>query len=110
MPLLGIFRQALVMPFHGTGQGSITQLLAPLLEHGDGEVRARACNVVGNLCRFNTAFLEPILAAGIIPLLIDRCRDFHLAARKFACFAIGNAGAAPKMLSYLGCGRVTCRT
>jgi fused-like protein len=80
------------------GQGGVTELLAPLLRHGDGEVRARACNVVGNLCRFNTAFLEPILAAGIIPALIDRCRDFHLAARKFACFAIGNAGGYSSLL------------
>ena len=74
-------------------QARITGRLKPMLEHPDGEVRARACNVVGNLCRYNTAFYEPILEAGLIEVLIDRCRDFDRGTRKFATFAIGNAGA-----------------
>lgn len=67
--------------------------MRPLLEHGEGEVRARACNLIGNLCRYNTHFYEAISAAGLIEVLIDRCADFDRATRKFACFAIGNAGA-----------------
>ena len=67
--------------------------MRPLLEHGEGEVRARACNLIGNLCRYNTFFYEAISAAGLIEVLIDRCRDFDRSTRKFACFAIGNAGA-----------------
>ena len=70
----------------------MTEHLRPLLEHSEGEVRARACNVVGNLCRYNTTFYEPILEAGLIEVLIDRCRDFDRGTRKFATFAIGNAG------------------
>ncbi len=66
--------------------------MRPLLEHGEGEVRARACNLIGNLCRYNTFFYEAIRAAGLIEVLIDRCSDFDRATRKFACFAIGNAG------------------
>lgn len=66
--------------------------MRPLLEHGEGEVRARACNLIGNLCRYNTFFYEAISAAGLIEVLIDRCSDFDRATRKFACFAIGNAG------------------
>jgi len=73
-------------------QARMTEHLRPLLEHPEGEVRARACNVVGNLCRYNTTFYEPILEAGLIEVLIDRCRDFDRGTRKFATFAIGNAG------------------
>ena len=73
-------------------QATISGHLRPLLEHSEGEVRARACNVVGNLCRYNTTFYEPILEAGLIEVLIDRCRDFDRGTRKFATFAIGNAG------------------
>ncbi len=73
--------------------------MRPLLEHGEGEVRARACNLIGNLCRYNTAFYEAISGAGLIEVLIDRCRDFDRSTRKFACFAIGNAGAPPSAAS-----------
>ena len=76
-------------------QARITGHLRPLLEHSEGEVRARACNVVGNLCRYNVTFYEPILEAGLIEVLIDRCRDYDRGTRKFATFAIGNAGNAP---------------
>lgn len=76
-------------------QARITGRLKPLLEHSEGEVRARACNVVGNLCRYNVTFYEPILEAGLIEVLIDRCRDYDRGTRKFATFAIGNAGKAP---------------
>ena len=61
-------------------------------------MRARACNVVGNLCRYNTTFYEPILEAGLIEVLIDRCRDFDRGTRKFATFAIGNAGEPVEVL------------
>ena len=82
-------------------QARITGHLRPLLEHLEGEVRARACNVVGNLCRYNVTFYEPILEAGLIEVLIDRCRDYDRGTRKFATFAIGNAGDAstPQTLS-----------
>jgi fused-like protein len=78
---------------HAPGvQARLVEHMRPLLEHKDGEVRARACNVIGNLCRYNTAFYEAISRAGLIEPLIDRCQDFDRATRKFACFAIGNAG------------------
>lgn len=73
-------------------QAGLVEHMKPLLQHREGEVRARACNVIGNLCRYNTAFYEAISQAGLIELLIDRCRDFDRSTRKFACFAIGNAG------------------
>ncbi len=75
-------------------QARITGRLRPLLEHLEGEVRARACNVVGNLCRYNFTFYEPFLEAGLIEVIIDRCQDYDRGARKFATFAIGNAGKA----------------
>ncbi|BDA40985.1 probable serine/threonine-protein kinase 36 [Coccomyxa sp. Obi] len=74
------------------GEAMLVEHMRPLLEHGEGEVRARACNLIGNLCRYNTFFYEAISAAGLIEVLIDRCSDFDRATRKFACFAIGNAG------------------
>ena len=82
-------------------QARISGHLRPLLEHSEGEVRARACNVVGNLCRYNTTFYEPILEAGLIEVLIDRCRDFDRGTRKFATFAIGNAGEPLEVLVVL---------
>ena len=81
-------------------QARISGHLKLLLEHSEGEVRARACNVVGNLCRYNTTFYEPILEAGLIEVLIDRCRDFDRGTRKFATFAIGNAGEALEVLFF----------
>lgn len=71
----------------------LVALLPPLLEHHDAAVRARVCNVVGNLCRHNDACYEALRGGGMVPLLVDRCADVDRSTRKFACFAIGNAGA-----------------
>lgn len=66
-----------------------------LLGHSEAGVRARAANLVGNLCRHSAFFYEPIAAHGLLEPLIARCRDPDRATRKFACFAIGNASAPP---------------
>lgn len=70
----------------------LVPLLRPLLEHTDAAVRARVCNVVGNLCRHNDACYEALRAAEMVPALVERCADPDRSTRKFACFAIGNAG------------------
>lgn len=120
----------------------IDSSLRPLLAHPDPTVRAKACNLVGNLCRhsafFYPSFLQedekgtppstPILlpedanilkrgpatatspsspptAVGILgkyrtlgnrgnsvaDRLVGLCADADASARKFACFAVGNA-------------------
>lgn len=66
--------------------------LPALLQHADAAVRARVCNVVGNLCRHNDACYEGLKKEGLVPALIARCADSDRSTRKFACFAIGNAG------------------
>lgn len=56
-------------------------------------MRARVCNLLGNMCRHDSFFCAGMEAAGLLPPLIARCQDPDRATRKFACFAIGNAGA-----------------
>ncbi len=55
-------------------------------------MRARTCNLVGNMCRYSGYFYAQLAAQGLLPPLIERCRDEDRSTRKFACFAIGNAG------------------
>ncbi len=68
-----------------------------LLGHGEAGVRARAANLVGNLCRHSAFFYERLAAADLLEPLIARCRDPDRATRKFACFAIGNASARAEL-------------
>ena len=63
-----------------------------LLTHDDPGVRARTCNLLGNMCRHSGYFYERIARRGVLNSLIDRCEDVDRTTRKFACFAIGNAG------------------
>lgn len=55
-------------------------------------VRARAANLVGNLARYSPAFYATFHRGGLLPPLVALCSDADASARKFACFAIGNAG------------------
>ncbi|KAL2896573.1 Serine/threonine-protein kinase TIO [Bienertia sinuspersici] len=70
--------------------------LKELLTSNDFTVRAKACCVVGNMCRHSSYFYDPLARHGIISVLIDRCTDPDKHTRKFACFAkerkkVGNA-------------------
>ncbi len=65
--------------------------LPSLLTHPSPSVRARACNLVGNLCRHSPAFYPALRDGGLVPLLVACCGDPDPATRKFACFALGNA-------------------
>jgi fused len=70
-----------------------------LLEHPDPAIRARVCNLVGNMCRHSAHFYGALERHGLVEPLIARCSDADVSTRKFACFAIGNAGGtlrAPK--------------
>ena len=67
-------------------------LVAPLLSHRDAGVRARACNALGNMCRHSGFFYDDFADRGALTGLIERCGDSDRTTRKFACFAIGNAG------------------
>lgn len=64
-----------------------------LLSHEDPNIRARVCNLIGNMCRHSAFFYSSLEKHGLIPQLIERCGDPDKGTRKFACFAIGNAGA-----------------
>jgi serine/threonine protein kinase len=67
-------------------------LLRGLLAHQDPVVRARAANLLGNLCRHGDEFYSCLAENNVLEPLIALCRDEDRATRKFACFAIGNAG------------------
>jgi fused-like protein len=48
--------------------------------------------LIGNLCRHTGFFYDKLLKNGLIDAAIDRCTDPDPNTRKFACFAVGNAG------------------
>ena len=78
--------------------------LPALLGDPDPLVRSRAANLVGNLARYSRTFYATFQQEGLLPPLVALCSDADAAARKFACFAIGNAGehaAVPCRRSFL---------
>lgn len=50
------------------------------------------CNLIGNLCRHSAFFYDHLLRYDLINLCIKCCQDPDKHTRKFACFAVGNAG------------------
>ena len=66
--------------------------LKSLIQHSDANIRAKVCNLIGNLCRHTGFFYEKLLKFGLIAAAIECCRDSDRNTRKFACFAVGNAG------------------
>ena len=97
----------------------MTRELRALLWHREGSVRAKVCNLLGNLCKHSDTFytfltesLEPYQYNGggnelwlarncdrlnrgndhtLLTHLIVHCKDPDSNTRKFACFAVGNA-------------------
>lgn len=63
-----------------------------LIKHEDAGIRAKVCNLIGNLCRHTSYFYERLLQHKLIQAAIDCCKDPDRNTRKFACFAVGNAG------------------
>jgi len=66
-------------------------LLQLLQSSDDPMVRARVCNLVGNMCRHSDFFYAPLQKNGIIAEVIRCASDKDPNTRKFACFALGNA-------------------
>ena len=65
--------------------------LKVLIEHTDTTVRAKVCNLIGNLCRHTGFFCEKILKNHLIEAAINQCTDLDQNTRKFAYFDVGNA-------------------
>lgn len=63
--------------------------LPGLLSHPDSAVRAKACNLLGNLFKHSTYFFSAL--APDVPHLIRCLTDHDPLVRKFAAFAVGNA-------------------
>uniref|UniRef100_A0A7S3MHS7 non-specific serine/threonine protein kinase n=1 Tax=Favella ehrenbergii TaxID=182087 RepID=A0A7S3MHS7_9SPIT len=66
--------------------------LNTLICHDDAGIRAKVCNLIGNLCRHTGYFYEKLLKHRLIEAAIQCCQDPDRNTRKFACFAVGNAG------------------
>ena len=79
-------------------------------------LRAKTCNLIGNLCRHSNRFYQSLSSYVDLPfpnnngsqrltvlsLLIQCCGDKDLSVKKFACFAIGNAAFhSNELYSYL---------
>jgi fused-like protein len=62
-----------------------------LLRHHEPGIRAKMCNMVGNLCKHSNYFYEHLMQRGVINEIVARCSDADPATQKFAAFAIGNA-------------------
>jgi len=54
-------------------------------------VRAKACNAIGNMARHSDSFYSAIRRSGVLTQLIPLCADADSACRKFASFAVGNS-------------------
>ena len=63
-------------------------------------MRARVCNLVGNLCRYSDYFFEPLRASGVLAEVVSCAGDADPTTRKFACFALGNAPPTPYCCPY----------
>jgi fused len=66
--------------------------LRRLIEHRDSGIRSKVCNLIGNICRHSSYFYDMILEHGLVAAAINCCKDPDRNTRKFACFAVGNAG------------------
>jgi serine/threonine protein kinase len=74
-------------------ESGIMKLIRPLLLHpSSSSVRARACNLLGNLCRHSDDPYPFMRDLDILSPLLQLCKDRDQSTRKFACFAVGNAG------------------
>jgi len=79
--------------------------LVSLLLYPNTKVRAKCCNLIGNLCRHNSKFYQALnsvvmidrsmssssSSVSVLSLIIKYCGDNDTSIRKFACFAVGNA-------------------
>jgi fused-like protein len=72
--------------------------LPPLFCHPDPSVRAKACCLLGNLCRLSPEYYEPAREVALLPLLTRCCSDTDASVRKFAVFAAGNAAFHSRLL------------
>jgi hypothetical protein len=87
--------------YEALGDSQVHVHLSPLLAHKDAGIRAKTCNLIGNLCRHSSYFYAALENESIIQKLICLCADTDPATRKFACFAIGNAGFHNDAMYYL---------
>jgi len=72
--------------------------LRDLLVCSNANVRAKACNAIGNMVRHSDSFYDALHQAGILPRLLHLCADCDSACRKFASFAVGNSAFHSDML------------
>ena len=78
--------------YEGIAKADVYSNIRKLLYHKNKSIRARSCNLVGNMCRHSSYFYNSLQVHGIINILIEKLEDPDSTTRKFACFAIGNAG------------------
>lgn len=92
--LLAVSQLARISARHysAIARANLCDPIGRLLSHEDPGVRARSCNLLGNMCRHSGYFYEAFVTHGTLDALIERCADTDRTTRKFACFAIGNAG------------------
>ena len=76
-------------------------LLCPCPSSQDSGAAGTSNVLAAALCRHSAHFYSALERSGLLEPLIVLCRDEDRATRKFACFAIGNAGE-PSALCGLG--------
>ena len=56
--------------------GRLLDDLGSLLEHANANVRSKACNLLGNMCRHSNFFYGDLLGdGGLVDSLVSRCED-----------------------------------
>ncbi|XP_074857886.1 serine/threonine-protein kinase 36 isoform X2 [Carettochelys insculpta] len=85
------------------GSDSDYQVLSRLLCHQEHTIRAKVCNLVGNLLRHGLDFPRALQSqAGLLERLLERLSDQDERVRRSASFAVGNAayqdGSLPRAL------------
>lgn len=64
-----------------------------MLKHEKEQVRAKCCNLLGNLSRHSDFFYDSFLENKTLVTELIKClKDSSPQTRKFACYAVGNAG------------------
>ena len=75
-------------PIH---DANLFDLFLNLIRHPEAGMRAKTCNLIGNLCKHSVFFYERLAHTSLIEEVVHRCSDDDATTTKFASFAAGNA-------------------
>lgn len=72
--------------YEAIAKGRVHAHLGALLRHPDAGVRAKCCNLIGNMCRHSPYFYGAFEKDGLVDALVDLCHDPDPTARRVERF------------------------